>query len=244
MKNSNLAEAQNTLNDSAVVERYQIMNPLYEPDTEAGETSDDLLAAQFTKAKDEVLVQIYVKNGAEWAFNEIVNRYGCKIYKLARKYTRDDRNADDVLQEVFLTLFQKLSTFRGESKFSTWLYGLTRNTSLMYLKKHKKHLRNLPLPGESDSEEGAVSEIAIEDWRYIPDNVLMEEQRREKVEDAMSGIPEIYSTVLRLRDLEERTNEEVGELLGISLSAVKSRVRRARMYVKENLAGYSGAELY
>lgn len=244
MKNTNLAETQNAFSNSTVVETYQIMNPGYELDTEARETSDNFLAAQFQDATDEVLVQIHVKYGAEWPFNELVNRYGCKIYKLAHKYTRDDRNADDVLQEVFLTLFQKLSTFRGESKFSTWLYGLTRNTSLMYLKKHKKHLRNLPLPGESDSEEGAVSELAIEDWRFIPDNVLMEEQRRAKVEDAMSGIPEIYSSVLRLRDLEERTNEEVGELLGISLSAVKSRVRRARMYVKENLAGYSGAELY
>ena len=169
---------------------------------------------------------------------------GARYTDLLLKYTRDERNADDVLQEVFFTLFQKLNTFRGESKFSTWLYGITKNTSLMYLKKHRKHLRDLPLTGESDTEEDSVGAVVVEDWRFIPGSVLMQEERREKVEEAMSGIPEIYSTVLRLRDLDGCSNEEVGEMLGISLPSVKSRIRRARIHLKDNLADYSGAELY
>lgn len=231
MRNSNLAKTQKT-------QGYQAL-AVADPksfDVEPGKT-------EYLKAPDELLAQLYISKKAEWAFNELVNRYSCKVYKLAYKYTKDESNANDVLQEVFLTLFQKLDTFRGESKFSTWVHGITRNTSLMYLKKHRKHLKNLSLTRQSDAEDGASPEFVVEDWRFIPDTVMMQEEKRYKVEEALGAIPEMYSSVLRLRELEGRTNIEIGEILGISLSAVKSRVRRARIQLRDSLVRSGSANL-
>ena len=232
MRNSNLAQTQKTqgYEDIAVADPNRF--------------NGELGRTEYLKAPDELLAQLYVSKKAEWAFNELVNRYSCKIYKLAYKYTRDESNANDILQDVFLTLFQKIDTFRGESKFSTWVHGITRNTSLMYLKKHKKHSKNLSLSRESDIEDGTSPDFIVEDWRFIPDTVMMQEEKRYKVEEALSAVPEMYSTVLRLRDLEGYTNIEIGEILGISLSAVKSRVRRARIQLREGLAQNNQEELY
>ncbi len=230
MSNTNLAQTQKT-------KGYDM--PAADPKQFSGEPA----RTEYLKAPDELLAELYVSKKAQWAFNELVNRYSCKIYKLAYKFTKDENGANDVLQEVFLALFQKLDTFRGESKFSTWVFGITRNTSLMYLKKQRKHLRDLSLTGAPDAE-GDTPEFLVEDWRFIPDTLIMEEEKRYKVEEALSAIPEKYNTVLRMRDLEGRTNLEIGAILGISLSAVKSRVRRARMQLKESLVQYRVNELY
>jgi RNA polymerase sigma-70 factor, ECF subfamily len=244
MRNSNLAQIQKPLNSTAHSQAYEQLNTQNSKsvgDKEAAGKHDE---HGFIKAPDELLAELYVSKNAEWAFNELVNRYSCKIYNLAYKYTKDESNANDVLQEVFLALFQKLDTFRGESKFSTWVYGITRNTSLMYLKKYKKHLNTLSLTRESSTEDDASSDFVVEDWRFIPDTIMMQEEKRYKVDEAMSTISEIFSTVLRLRDLEGRTNVEIGKILGISLPAVKSRVRRARTQLRESLAQHDSEELY
>lgn len=244
MRNSNLAQIQKPLNSTARSKAYEQLITQNPGSAEDKGATGDYGQHEFIKAPDELLAELYVRKNTEWAFNELVNRYSCKIYNLAYKYTKDESNANDVLQEVFLTLFQKLDTFRGESKFSTWVFGITRNTSLMYLKKHGKHLKTMSLTRESGTEDGASSDFVVEDWRFIPDTVMMQEEKRYKVDEALSTISEIYSTVLRLRDLEGRTNIEIGEILGISLPAVKSRVRRARMQLRDSLEQYSQEELY
>jgi len=193
---------------------------------------------------DEKLVEIYLQNEDEWAFNEIVNRYSCKMYRLALKYAKNERNADDILQEVFLTLVEKMGTFRNESKFSTWLHTLTKNTSLMYLRKNKKYLNERNLVDDINSESKTKYVIPAEDWRLIPDQLLMQEKRRESINTAMKDMSEIYRTVLLLKDVEEHTSKEIGDLLGISLSAVKSRVHRARLHLKDKLSDFRINELY
>lgn len=240
----NIAETKKSHNYSTLRDAFRYANPNYPSTTSNPEPKQEYKGLEFKNAPDELLAGLYVSKGTEWAFNELVNRYSSMIYNLGYKYTRNESYADDVLQEVLLTLFQKLKTFRGESKFSTWVYGITKNTSFMYLKKQMKHMKNLSLTKDSYTEGGDLTDMITQDWRFIPDTVLMEEEKRYKIDQAMSSIPEIYSTVLRLSDLEGRTNVEIGEILGISLPAVKSRIRRARMQLRKSLKQYGIEELY
>jgi len=242
MGNSNLAELE-TIQNSTLFQveqqpiKYTIELPL-------SDKSEEFPFIGYRNEDDENLVRLYIEHEDEWAFNEIVNRYSCKIYRHALKYTKNERNADDILQEVFLTLVEKLETFRNESNFSTWLYSLTKNTSLMYLRKNKKYQSELHLYDDTYNQEGAQYVIPTEDWRFIPDEIIIQEKKREKIDKAMMEIPEIYRTVLRLKDMEGHSNKEVSNLLGISIAAVKSRALRARLQIKDKLSGLDPIELY
>lgn len=244
MEDSNLAKTFKMTNGAASTQTYKEVYPEYKVSSGPPETLKDSGSAKFMDAPDEFLAELYVTKGAEWAFNELVNRHSCKIYKLAYKYTGDESNANDILQEVFITLFQKLDTFRGESKFSTWLYNITKNASFMHYRKNKKHHSNISMTVDHDIEWSDPNEFQIEDWRFIPDAVMIEDQKRYKINEAISGLPEIYSNVLLMRDYEGRTNIEIGEILNISLPAVKSRIRRARKMVRERLAEFGTENLY
>ena len=242
MKNSNLAEVVTVQQDTS----YQFTDGVaeYKSDLSVQDNSEEFSFIGYRNEDDEKLVKLYLKHEDEWAFNEIVNRYSCNIYRLALKYTKNERNADDVLQEVFLILVEKLETFRNESKFSTWLYGITKNTSLVYLRKNKMYQQEKQISEDPYNINEDKYSIPAEDWRFIPDQILMQEKKREKIDEALMEIPEIYRTVLRLKDMEGHTNQEVGKLLGLSLSAVKSRARRARIQFMDKLSGYNLAELY
>lgn len=243
MGNSNLAKNYKAANRATQNQSFKDVYPEYVASPGSPQTLKNGGRPKFIDAPDELLAKLYVSQGTEWAFNELVNRHSCNIYKLAYRYTGDESVANDVLQEVFLTLFQKLDSFRGESKFSTWLYTIAKNTSFMYLRTNKKHQSNISLTTEYKNEEGDLTELQIEDWRFIPDTVMIEDEKRYKIDEAISGIPEIYSKVLRMRDIEGYTNIEIGEMLNISLPAVKSRIRRARIMFKEKLAVYGQKEL-
>ncbi len=237
MRNTNLAEVSSVQDLTSYqgeqrVIKYKLKSPLIDH-------SEEFSFIGYRNEDDENLVRLYLEHEDEWAFNEIVNRYSCKIYRLALKYTKNERNADDILQEVFLTLVEKLGTFRNESKFSTWLYSIAKNTSLMYLRSNKKYQDEKQLIEETFGEKEAAYNMPAEDWRFIPDQILMEEKERQRINKALMEIPEIYRTVLQLKDMEGHTNQEIGKLLGLSLSAVKSRARRARIQFKDKLSKYN-----
>lgn len=216
----------------------------YQIETGTSRNSALLPDESYKDFDDTVLIELYTEQEDEWAFNELVNRYSCKIYRLAFKFTKSERDASDILQEVFLTLFEKIHTFRNESKFSTWLNSLARNTSFLYLRKNKKYRAEQLLVEDVNNSEDGSYVLPSEDWRFIPDKLVIQEKRREKIESLMQEIPEKYRTVLRLKDLEGHSNKEVGEMLGLSLTAVKSRALRARRKVKEKLSKYETAEMY
>lgn len=236
MRTSNLAEVE-VVGDNQTLqgERRVIQYKLELPKTK---NTFESSYERYGIKNDEKLVKLYLQNEDEWAFNEIVNRYSCKIYRLALKYTENERNADDILQEVFLTLVEKLGTFRNEAKFSTWLYSLTKNISLLHLRKHKKYQNERSLIDDSYNLSEAEYVMPAEDWRFIPDRLYAQEKRRESINAALKEMPEIYSTVLRLKDMGGHTNCEISKMLGMSLSAVKSRVRRARIQIKDKLSEF------
>lgn len=188
---------------------------------------------------DEELVRAFLLDQDEEAFNEIVSRYTDKIYRLTLKITRNPSDAEEVLQEVFLILIEKLYTFREDSKFSTWLYRVAANASYLNLKAKKKYVNNVILEDYAPyDEDGILKGIQTKDWSNLPDEVLLSQERAEIIEKAVNELPEPYRVVFHLRDVEGLKNEEVGEILGLSLPAVKSRTLRARLFLRDKLSDY------
>lgn len=189
---------------------------------------------------DDELIRRYVETGDESSFDKIVSRYSDRIYGFALRITRNPSDAEEVFQEVFLTLAKKLDTFRGESKFSSWLYRVTANASYMYLRSQKKHENNISLENYSPYDEKGtlMGRIMYKDWSSRPDIIIFNKEALIIIEKTINELPESYRTVFHLRDIEGLSNEEVSEVLEISIPAVKSRLHRARLFLRDKLSDY------
>ncbi len=189
---------------------------------------------------DEQLVKLFLQNKDEEGFNEIVNRYENKIYALALRITHNPSEAEEVLQEVFLTILKKLGTFREESKFSTWLFRIASNASCMRLRVEGKRYENEANLRDyaSYDDSGTFKGVQLKDWSDRPDEVLLSREGIEIIEKALSELPEYSRIVFHLRDIEGFSNKEVAEILSISLTAVKSRIHRARLFLRDRLSNY------
>jgi len=189
---------------------------------------------------DEELVNLYTETGDESAFDGIVSRYADKIYGFALRITRNSSDAEEIFQEVFLTLTKKLDTFRGESKFSSWLYRITVNASYMYLRSQKKHESNISLENyyPYDEKGTLMGRVMEKDWSSRPDIIIFSKEALEIIDKSINELPESYRTVFHLRDIDGLSNEEVADILEISIPAVKSRLHRARLFLRDRLSDY------
>ncbi|MGE5445265.1 MAG: RNA polymerase sigma factor [Ignavibacteriales bacterium] len=209
------------------------------PDSLPGIYSDYNGVLKHKELSDEVLVRSFLEDQSEEAFNEIVNRYGDKIYRTALRITHNHSDAEDVLQEVFITLIEKLDTFHEESKFSTWLYRVAANASFMHLRAEKKKKNEVSLEDYvSYGEDGAFTGVQVKDWSDKPDEVLLNKEVTEIIERAIDELPIAYGIVFHLRDVEGLTNHEIAEILGLSLPNIKSRIHRARLFLRDKLSDY------
>ena len=176
-----------------------------------------------------------IKKGDELAFQEIVGRYSQKVFNLAMRLTRNQEDAEEVLQDVFITVFNKIDSFEGKSQFSSWLYRVTANTAFMKLRRRKNK--------ESVSFEDVSSSVK-ESWvGQTPDEASVDymsikHELRDLIESAVSRLPEEYRNIFVLRDIDGLSNEEVSEMVGLTVPAVKSRLHRARMLLRKKLQRY------
>jgi len=177
-----------------------------------------------TTIQDEKLIEIFITKNDESAFEELVERYCEKIYGLALRITRNSSDAEEVLQDVLLTLMMKLETFRGESKFSSWLYRVTVNAIYMHLRAEKKHESDVSLEDYVPYDEHGtlMGRVKAKDWSNRPDKALLSKEAMEMIERAVNELPESYRVVFHLSDIEGLSNEETAEILGLSVPAVKS----------------------
>ena len=194
----------------------------------------------YRELDDQKLASLYVNNRDDYAYNEIVNRFGEKIFRLAMRITKNPESAEEVLQNVFLKLIEKLGTFREESKLSTWIYTVSSNEALMYLKnKNKNNSKEISVEKFTDKEKGYNPEgLQIKDNSYGPDDTVINIQHGEIMEKAINELTEKYRIVFQLRDVEGLSNQEAANISSLSLSAVKSRILRARNQLKKKLARY------
>ena len=185
---------------------------------------------------DEAALVARAREGDAAAYNELVGRYERKIFRLAKHITQNDEDAEDVLQETFLKAFEHLPDFQGQSKFYTWLVRIAVNESLMKLRKRKSD-RTVPLDEPVDTgEDTVVREIAV--WDENPEQKYSREELGQILDEAVQGLKPAFRTVFALRDIEELSTEETAEALGISIPAVKSRLLRARLQLRERLTRF------
>lgn len=180
---------------------------------------------------DETLVRRSQEDD-ERAFGELVGRYESKVYSLALKMLRNPEDAEDVLQETFLRAYRGLKSFQGNSTFSTWIYRITANSALMKLRK-----KQLPTVSIEDADEREAP-INIADWSPGPVEQLLTLETQQAMADAIEALPAEFRQVFVLRDLEGHSNADVADILDLSVAAVKSRLHRARLKVRNHLARY------
>lgn len=190
-------------------------------------------AVPIPHADPEATLVALAKAGDQGAFTTLVNRYSGKVFRLAQHITQNQEDAEDVLQEAFLKAYTHLDRFEGNSKFYTWIVRIAVNEALMKLRKRKSDkLVSLDEPVDTGEEE-VVREIAV--WEQTPETKFSQTELRRILDESVDELEPIYRTVFLLRDVEELSTEETAEALSLTVPAVKSRLLRARLQLREKL---------
>lgn len=185
---------------------------------------------------DETGLVASAKRGDGAAYTQLVNRYERKIFRLAKHITQNEEDAEDVLQDTFLKAYEHLGEFQEQSKFYTWLVRIAVNEALMKLRKRKSG-KIFSLDDAVDTgEEMVAREIAV--WDDNPEQRYSQEELRAILQQAIDGLAPIFRTVFILRDVDELSTEETASALGISVPAVKSRLLRARLQLRDKLTRF------
>ena len=192
------------------------------------------MISDYRRRQDEDLVRI-AQAGENRAFDELIRRYKDKVYRLAYKILRHEEDAAETLQDAFLSAFRGLKNFKAESTFSTWLYRVATNAALMKYRKRRDHHVSLE---QSQSPYGDAEPLALPDWSAEPLEELLDAETREVMEEGIGRLPDDLRTVFVLRDVEGLSNAEVAQVLDISVAAVKSRLHRARIGLRDRLNRY------
>jgi RNA polymerase sigma-70 factor (ECF subfamily) len=186
--------------------------------------------------KEELELVARARQGDTAAFSTLLRRYEGKIFRLAMNITQNREDAEDVLQEAFLKAYEHLDQFQGNSKFYTWIVRIAVNQALMKLRKRKSD-RAVSLDEQIDTgEDTVVREIAA--WDPDPEQQYSQEELHKILNEAVLDLAPIYRTVFTLRDIDGLSTEETAEALDLSVPAVKSRLLRARLQLRDKLTRF------
>lgn len=167
---------------------------------------------------------------------QVFHDHAPRVYNLARRMLGNDADAEDVTQDVLMQVVRKLDTFRGEAAFPTWLHRVTVNAALAHRRKRALRAeREVHDPLNNFQADGHHPSL-VNRWGIEPDAVVLNRETTDLIEKAISRLPEIYRDVYVLADVEGLPNQEIAEILGLGLAAVKSRLHRARLLMRESLA--------
>lgn len=169
-----------------------------------------------------------LREGHEWAFETMVRLYGGRLLAVARRFTRNDEDAQDVVQSAYLSAFRALNDFEGACQLSTWLHRIVVNTALMKLRsRRRKPEESIEVLLPAFKEDGHHVE-QFSEWSTPADQLMERKETRATVRASIEQLPENYRTVLKLRDIEELSTQEVAGMLAMTPTAVKVRLHRAR----------------
>ena len=182
-----------------------------------------------------------LRRGEAGALKALAERHGPTIYRLAFGITRNRADAEEVLQDVLLTLVNRCASFEGRSALGSWIYRIATNAALNKRRGKRSELEtsleDLLPTFQSDGHRAGDRTYLLADWSQNPEEELLAGERRRVLERALDSLPDHYRVVLVLRDVEGLSNDEVSTLLGEPVSSVKSRLHRARMVLREQLTG-------
>jgi RNA polymerase sigma-70 factor (ECF subfamily) len=191
------------------------------------QSSEDAALVERLKARDDAALEV------------LVARYQTKVFGLALRLTGDRRDAEEILQDVFWQVVRNIHSFRAESALSTWIYRIATNASLTRLRKRRKNA-DVPLDealGPPMTEDGRIAQPVV-DWTGLPSDELDRKELAQRLEAAINELPPEYRSVFVLRDIEGLSAEQAYDVLHLSLPALKSRLHRARLFLRKQLADY------
>jgi RNA polymerase sigma-70 factor, ECF subfamily len=196
----------------------------------------------------EVILVERLRQGDVNALEALMERYASRVFRVARGIARTDADAEEVVQDVFLTLARKIESFEGRARLGTWIYRVATNAALLKRRGKRVQLEvsleeNLPTFLEDGHREGPRPYL-LADWSQTPETELLEGEARAVLSGAIDQLPESYRAVLILRDVEELSNEETARILDESVSSIKSRLHRARMALREQLTRHLAPTLH
>ena len=176
-----------------------------------------------------------VQRGHTELFYDLVRPYERRVYAAALAILRNESDAEDVVQEAMLKALANIRQFRAEARFSTWLIQITVNEALM--RRRRERTRMTEAIEDNRDEEGEYTPRDFADWREIPSEALERKEVRQKLAEALASLDRKYREVFVLRDMEQLNIQETAEALGISVASVKTRLLRARLMLRDLLAG-------
>ncbi len=185
-----------------------------------------------------------LRGGDAAALETLMERYAFRVYRLAYWITRNEADAEEVVQDVFLTVFRKIHSFEGRAALGSWIYRVSTNAALIKRRGRRAEV-GLSLDSQlptflPDGHRAGDPAFVMVDWSQTPEADLLSRETREILHKAIDALPDRHRLVLVLRDVEGLSNEEVAEVVGESVAAVKSRLHRARMALREKLTRHLG----
>lgn len=193
-----------------------------------------------TKNMNEISIQA-LTNGDRDEFTRLVDQYAGLIYRLALKMVSQEEDAEDVLQETFIKAYRNISSFRGQSSISTWLYRIAMNEALMILRKRKGKDDTIEIDANNEGEDSEPLQIV--DWGNLPEKELLTMETRKVLDQAVSALSPALRSVFLLRDVEGLSVKDTAEVLELSEMAVKTRLSRARLILRQRLSAYFGERM-
>ena len=193
------------------------------------------------KSKAEISIEA-LRVGDRREFARLVDAYSGPLYRLALKMLGNATDAEDALQNTFLKAFQHVDQFEGRSSLSTWLYRIASNEALMQLRKQRPETTFSDMSAE-DEEDQNYDPVQITDWPSLPEEELLSAEAHTALDRAIEHLPEKLRIVFVLRDIEDLSIQETSQVLGLSETAVKTRLLRARLRLREELSSYYGDRL-
>ena len=219
---------------AVIMEKKAKVRPLVGPRKPLSAPNPHRLPSSVAREDEHILVAA-AKRGEAGAFEELVNRYEGKIFRLTMNITRNREDAEDAMQDAFLKSYSHLKDFQEDSRFYTWLVRIAANEALMRLRKRRPNQFSLDEPIEGDED---LMPRELEDWGPTPEQRFAQTEMREILNEVIDKLEPDFRLVFVLRDIEELSTEETASTLGISIPAVKSRLLRARLKLRQKLDRY------
>jgi RNA polymerase sigma-70 factor, ECF subfamily len=179
---------------------------------------------------DEIKLIEQAQLGDKKSLSELVKKYESTVYNFSFKICRDKDRAENTMQETFLSMIKNIKQFKGDSKLSTWLYTVVSNHCLMLARTESKHIFT-----SLDDEDAGIDESMFTDWKAEPDKVAEDKEVKELLDESIAKLHPDYRVVFLLRDVEGLSTEETAKICEISVPAVKSRLHRARAFLRNEL---------
>ncbi len=193
-----------------------------------------MIATTLRMETDEQLVE-RAQGGESAAFDELARRYENIVYRILYKILRHDEDTQDALQDTFVSAYRALPRFRKDAKFSTWIYRIATNAALMKTRSRKTNLVSLDHPTEDEDARGAWDLV---DGSATPDQDILSDETRRVMEDAIQALPPEQRVAFVLHDIQELSSAQTAEAMGITVSAVNSRLHRARVFLRDRIGRY------